>query len=60
MIESDEFKKYDYGTDAANFKNYGMIEPPTYDLSKVTGFDILIIGGKSDKLAVPDDYIRAK
>jgi hypothetical protein len=60
MIETDEFIKYDYGTDAANFKKYGQVDPPIYDLKKVTGFNILFIGGKTDKLSVPADYIRAK
>ena len=59
MIESDEFKKYDYGTDAANFKKYGQIEPPMYDLEKVTNFDIIMVCGKSDKLSVQKDYLRA-
>ena len=60
MIESDEFKKYDYGTDAANFKIYGTIEPPVYDLKKVTGFNLVLICGKTDKLAHYGDALRAK
>jgi hypothetical protein len=60
MIYSDEFKKYDYGSDAANFKKYGMIEPPHYDLDKVSDFNIVLVCGKSDKLSVQKDYVRAK
>ena len=52
MIESDEFKKYDYGTDAKNLKMYGQIEPPMYDIEKVKDFDIIMVFGKTDKLSV--------
>ena len=60
MIESDEFKKYDYGTDAKNFKMYGQIEPPMYDIEKIKDFDIIMVCGKTDKLSVSKDYLRAK
>ena len=40
------FKKFDYGSSNENLKNYGSLEPPSYDLSLISNKVILISGTK--------------
>lgn len=47
------FRQYDYGP-LENLAKYGSLEPPKYDLSKVT-IPVYLYLGQNDKLADSDD-----
>jgi len=53
-IRNDVFQMYDYGSAAANMREYGQSTPPQYDLTKVTVPCALYHGG-NDILADPTD-----
>ena len=50
--DEHNFKRYDYGADE-NFKKYGNIAPPDYDLS-LLDFPIAIFSGSQDGFAHPE------
>jgi len=56
MLESGEFKKFDFGSARENLRRYGTPEPPHYDLKNIKDFHIRLVCGKADLLASPDDY----
>lgn len=53
-IESKTFSEYDYKWEA-NMRIYGQPTPIEYDLSKISGIPIALLGGKEDKLASHED-----
>ena len=56
MIETKKFARYDYEDEEKNIQKYGQATPPLFDHSKITGFNIALVCGKSDLFAAPDDY----
>ena len=54
IINKKKFCYFDYGK-IPNYKIYGSVEPPEYDLSKIKNIPIILICGEEDKLATPPD-----
>lgn len=57
IIASDRFAQYDYGLE--NFRRYGSLQPPVYDLSKVP-FNVSLYVGKNDRLSAIEDVDRLR
>ncbi|KAJ8952387.1 hypothetical protein NQ318_014478 [Aromia moschata] len=55
-VKSGHFRQYDYGS-AENTERYGAVEPPDYNISKITAPVVLYAGGR-DILAVAADVDR--
>ncbi|CAK9298177.1 unnamed protein product [Gordionus sp. m RMFG-2023] len=55
-VLNDEFRMFDYGT-FKNFKLYGTITPPAYDISQMT-IPTMLFWGQKDWLADPTDVNR--
>ena len=55
LIQKGTFEKYDYGFEE-NYKRYGQMQPPTFDLSKINTVPIAMFMGSGDLLASPKDY----
>uniref|UniRef100_A0A7S3IGR4 Uncharacterized protein n=1 Tax=Strombidium inclinatum TaxID=197538 RepID=A0A7S3IGR4_9SPIT len=60
MLETGEFKKFDYGNAHMNMQRYGQPEPPHYNLKNLRGFNFVLVCGKNDLLACPEDYLWLK
>lgn len=52
-LSVDTFQNFDYGVDK-NLQTYGSVQPPPYNLSRVTA-PVVIINGYNDGLATPAD-----
>jgi hypothetical protein len=55
LILKETFEKYDFGFEE-NFKRYGQVEPPVYDLRKISKVPIALFCGKGDLLSSNDDF----
>ena len=51
IVDSGEFKKFDYGSDTENEKRYGTAKPPTIDLTNIKKVPIAMFVGFQDELA---------
>ena len=38
-----------------NLEKYGQPKPPSYNLSNISGFDMLMVTGETDTIAPPED-----
>ncbi|GMS81342.1 hypothetical protein PENTCL1PPCAC_3517, partial [Pristionchus entomophagus] len=54
MTRTGRTEMYDYGSESANLRYYGMTTPPQYDLSKVS-VPTYLFHSPADLLADPDD-----
>jgi len=50
MVDSGQFKAYDWGTSALNMKHYNQTTPPVWNLSNIR-VKMRFFGGTSDELA---------
>jgi len=46
--------KYKFESPEANLRRYGQVEPPEYDLGKITNRRVVIFSGNEDILVSPD------
>ncbi|KAF3791978.1 Triacylglycerol lipase 2 [Nymphaea thermarum] len=59
MVRSGKLSMYDYGNGSANLKNYGVVEPPAYDLSNIPADLPLFLGyGGMDAISDVEDVER--
>ncbi|TNV78821.1 hypothetical protein FGO68_gene856 [Halteria grandinella] len=54
LINSDTFKRYDYGA-SDNLHHYGQLTPPDYPLHASSKLPIALFGGYDDEMADPRD-----
>ena len=57
---TQEFKRFDFGTGIENMLAYGQTTPPMIDLTTITGIPIAIIAGAKDRLSTVQDARWAK
>ncbi|XP_031498400.1 triacylglycerol lipase 2-like [Nymphaea colorata] len=59
MVRSGKLSMYDYGNGSANLKNYGVVEPPAYNLSNIPADLPLFLGyGGMDAISDVEDVER--
>ena len=54
IIELKQFTYFDYGKEA-NMYIYKRVFPPEYEIEKINGMKIMLLVGKEDRLADPED-----
>ncbi|XP_031828488.1 gastric triacylglycerol lipase isoform X2 [Nomia melanderi] len=54
FTHKDHFREYDYDNEEKNFRLYNSLEPPEYDLNKVTA-PVALFSSNDDLLATPED-----
>ncbi|XP_029787553.1 lipase member N isoform X3 [Suricata suricatta] len=57
LYQSDEFRAYDWGSEAENMHHYNQSHPPLYDLTTMKVPTAIWIGG-NDVLVTPQDVAR--
>lgn len=56
LLNSETFKRYDFGSRLENIKRYGVPEPEDYPLQNIpTNIPIALLAGSGDVLTAPED-----
>ena len=55
-----EYQSINQGQGATNMQKYGCSTPPLYPVDSIKDLPILLIGGSTDRMCQPGDYLALR